>query len=72
MPHASVDGIKLSYEEAGAGAPLGFVHEFAGEARSWHLQMRFFVRRYRCIAFNARGYPLCHRLLRPFASRVGR
>ena len=57
MPHASVDGIKLYYEEAGTGAPLVFVHEFAGDARSWHLQMRFFARRYRCIAFNARGYP---------------
>jgi len=33
------------------------VHEFAGDHRSWHLQMRFFSRRYRAIAFNARGYP---------------
>src|SRR5262249_18844957 len=57
MPFAHVDGIKLHYEEAGAGAPLVFVHEFAGDHRSWHLQMRFFARRYRCIAFNARGYP---------------
>jgi len=57
MPFAQVSGIKLHYEEAGAGIPLVFVHEFAGDHRSWHLQMRFFARRYRCIAFNARGYP---------------
>ena len=57
MPTARVNGINLFYEEAGLGTPLVFVHEFAGEARSWHLQMRFFARRYRCIAFNARGYP---------------
>src|SRR5262245_14300234 len=57
MPHVTVDGVRLHYDEAGAGAPLVFVHEFAGDARSWHLQMRFFARRYRCIAFNARGYP---------------
>src|ERR1700682_1974920 len=57
MPTTRVNGINIFYEEAGAGAPLVFVHEFAGEARSWHLQMRFFARRYRCIAFNARGYP---------------
>jgi len=57
MPTTRVNGINIYYEEAGAGAPLVFVHEFAGEARSWHLQMRFFARRYRCIAFNARGYP---------------
>ncbi|HMB33313.1 MAG TPA: alpha/beta hydrolase, partial [Methylomirabilota bacterium] len=57
MPTARVNGINIFYEEAGAGVPLVFVHEFAGEAKSWHLQMRFFARRYRCIAFNARGYP---------------
>jgi pimeloyl-ACP methyl ester carboxylesterase len=34
-----------------------FVHEFAGEAKSWDLQLRFFARRYRAIAYNARGYP---------------
>ena len=57
MPMAKVDGINLYYEETGAGTPLVFVHEFAGDARSWHLQVRFFARRYRCIPFNARGYP---------------
>src|SRR5215475_12783808 len=57
MPTARVNGINIFYEEAGQGVPLVFVHEFAGEAKSWHLQMRFFARRYRCLAFNARGYP---------------
>jgi len=33
-----------------------FVHEFAGDIRSWEPQLRYFSRRYRCIAFNARGY----------------
>ncbi|WP_027285611.1 alpha/beta fold hydrolase [Rubritepida flocculans] len=51
------DGVSLHYEEAGQGAPVVFVHEFAGDARSWEPQLRFFSRRYRCIAFNARGYP---------------
>ncbi|MGH6628515.1 MAG: alpha/beta fold hydrolase, partial [Burkholderiales bacterium] len=45
------------YEEAGSGAPVVFVHEFAGDHRSWEPQLRFFPRRYRCITFNARGYP---------------
>jgi pimeloyl-ACP methyl ester carboxylesterase len=57
MPTARVNGVNLFYEEAGEGTPLVFVHEFAGEARSWHLQVRFFARRYRTIAYNARGYP---------------
>ncbi|MBM4439851.1 MAG: alpha/beta fold hydrolase [Candidatus Rokubacteria bacterium] len=34
-----------------------FVHEFAGEAASWAPQVRFFARRYRTIAYDARGYP---------------
>jgi pimeloyl-ACP methyl ester carboxylesterase len=51
------DGIGLYYEETGSGTSLIFVHEFAGDHRSWELQMRHFGQRYRCIAFNARGYP---------------
>src|SRR5438128_8870951 len=57
MPTARVNAVNLYYEEAGAGLPLVFVHEFAGDYRSWRLQMRFFSRRYRTLAFNARGYP---------------
>ena len=57
MPHADSEGVKLYYEEAGTGVPIVFVHEFAGDLRSWEPQLRFFSRRYRCIAFNARGYP---------------
>lgn len=63
MPYADSDGVKLHYiDVAGesanaAAAPMVFVHEFAGEALSWEPQLRFFSRRCRCIAYNARGYP---------------
>jgi pimeloyl-ACP methyl ester carboxylesterase len=58
MPYTSAaDGVRLYYEEAGSGTPIVFVHEFSGDFRSWEAQMRHFSRRYRCIAFNARGYP---------------
>jgi pimeloyl-ACP methyl ester carboxylesterase len=58
MPQARTDdGIHLHYEETGTGAPVIFVHEFAGDIRSWEPQLRHFGQRYRCIAFNARGYP---------------
>ena len=53
----SDDGVKLYYEEAGAGIPLLFVHEFAGDHRSWEQQLRHFGRRYRAITYAARGYP---------------
>ena len=58
MPKATArDGTQLYYEQSGKGTPLVFVHEFSGDHRSWEAQMRYFTRRYRCIAFNARGYP---------------
>ena len=58
MPHISAsDGARLYYEEAGSGEPLVFVHEFLGEYRCWEAQMRYFSRKYRCVAYNARGYP---------------
>ena len=58
MPFATTDdGVKLYYEETGAGAPVVFVHEFAADHRSWEMQMRHFGQRYRCITFSARGYP---------------
>ena len=34
------DGIKLYYEETGTGLPIVFVHEFAGDYRSWEPQVR--------------------------------
>lgn len=54
---ATDDGVKLYYEETGSGTPVVFVHEFAGDCRSWEPQVRHFARRYRCIVFNARGWP---------------
>jgi len=50
------DNLKLYYEEVGQGAPILFVHEFAGDHRSWEAQLREFGKRYRCIAYAARGY----------------
>jgi pimeloyl-ACP methyl ester carboxylesterase len=57
MPAAQVNGIELYYEEAGEGTPLVFSHEFAGSLESWEPQLGCFARRYRCIAYNHRGYP---------------
>ncbi len=50
------DGVRLYYEEAGSGSPVVFVHEFAGDLRSWEPQLRHFAKRHRCIAYNARGF----------------
>jgi pimeloyl-ACP methyl ester carboxylesterase len=50
-------GVTLHVEATGAGTPLLFIHEFAGDHRSWEPQVRSFSRDYRCITYAARGYP---------------
>ncbi|HET7597521.1 MAG TPA: alpha/beta hydrolase [Burkholderiales bacterium] len=57
MPYALSRGTRLYFEEWGRGTPIVFVHEFSGDLESWAAQVARFSRRYRCIAFNARGYP---------------
>src|SRR6201997_760291 len=58
MAHVTTDdGVRLYYEETGSGTPVVFVHEFADDCRGFEPQIRYFARRYRCIAYNARGYP---------------
>lgn len=58
MPNAVTDdGINLHYEETGTGDAIVFVHEFAGDHRSWEQQVRHFSRSYRCLTYAARGYP---------------
>jgi pimeloyl-ACP methyl ester carboxylesterase len=50
------DGVTLHAEETGTGEPLLFIHEFAGDHRSWEPQVRFFSAAYRCVTYAARGY----------------
>jgi pimeloyl-ACP methyl ester carboxylesterase len=51
------DGTSLYYEETGGGTPVVFVHEFAGDYRTWEPQMRYFARSHRCVTYSQRGYP---------------
>ena len=58
MPRATTsDGVGLHWEDSGSGTPILFAHEFAGDHRSWALQVRHFAKSHRCIAYAARGYP---------------
>jgi pimeloyl-ACP methyl ester carboxylesterase len=58
MPVAITDDhVNLYYETTGEGTPIVFIHEFAGDMTSWEGQMQHFGSRYKCLAFNARGYP---------------
>src|ERR671937_253883 len=51
------DGVSLHVEVTGSGFPILFVHEFAGDHRSWEPQVRHFSRTHRCVSYAARGYP---------------
>lgn len=58
MPQASTDdGVRLHYDDTGSGEPILFLHEFAGDHRSWEPQVRHFSRGYRCLVPAARGFP---------------
>jgi pimeloyl-ACP methyl ester carboxylesterase len=58
MPQVTVsDGTRLYYEEVGSGTPVVFVHEYAGDYRTWEPQLRHFSRQYRCVTYSQRGYP---------------
>ncbi len=50
------DDVRLHAEETGQGEPILFVHEFAGDHRSWEPQVRFFSAAYHCVTYAARGY----------------
>lgn len=57
MPHVDAQGARLYVQETGRGYPIIFVHEFGADHREWETQVRYFSRAYRCITYNARGYP---------------
>ena len=57
MPLAPSNGARIYFEETGSGTPIVFVHEFAGDWRTWDDQMRHFGRGWRCVTLSARGYP---------------
>lgn len=57
MPFVEHEGVKLYFEERGSGTTAVFLHEFAGDQRSWRLQTEHFSTRFRCLSLAARGYP---------------
>ena len=57
MPYAPSNGIDIYYEVHGKGDPLIFCHEFAGDIRSWDLQVNYFSRNFKVITYCSRGYP---------------
>ena len=57
MAQMQINGVNLYVEDTGTGEAIIFAHEFGGDSRSWSPQVEHFADRYRCITYNARGYP---------------
>ena len=58
MPVARSGDVSLHYKDTGgAGPAILFLHEFAGDHRSWDGQVAALKDRYRCLAVSGRGYP---------------
>ena len=57
MTRIPINGVSLHVEETGSGESIIFVHEFGGDTRSWQPQVEQLSRHYRCVVYNARGYP---------------
>lgn len=52
------DGVELAvYDTHHDAPPILFLHEFGGDHRSWAPQFGHLAGRYRCITYDARGYP---------------
>jgi pimeloyl-ACP methyl ester carboxylesterase len=58
MAIASNSGVQIFYEDTGGGGtPILFLHEYAGDHRSWAGQVEALKPGHRCLAVSARGYP---------------
>jgi pimeloyl-ACP methyl ester carboxylesterase len=58
MAAAINDGVRIFFEDTGGSGPaVLFLHEFAGDHRSWAGQVAALKERYRCITVAGRGYP---------------
>jgi pimeloyl-ACP methyl ester carboxylesterase len=57
LSFVNADGVRLYVEETGSGDPIVFVHELHSDYRGWEAQVRWLSRLYRCVTYNARGYP---------------
>jgi pimeloyl-ACP methyl ester carboxylesterase len=50
------DGVRLHVTDTGHGPPVLFLHEYAGDHRSWSRQVAGLAGDHRCVTYAARGY----------------
>ena len=56
MPAILADGVRIYYEEKGAGPVMVWAHGLGGTWQGWEGVMDFFKDRFRVIAYDARGH----------------
>ena len=56
MPNILANGIRIYYEERGAGPAMVWAHGLAGTWQAWEKVIDFFKDRFRVIAYDARGH----------------
>ena len=56
MPYAELPGVRLHYEEAGAGPPLVLLHGIGASCKDWEYNIPAFAKHYRVIAPDLRGF----------------
>ena len=72
MPYATAsDGVRLYYEEIGAGEPLLLINGQASDHTGWDLVRDDFAAHYRVIVFDHRGTGLSDKLAEPPYSTRG-
>ena len=54
--HLTRDGVKLAYEEAGAGPAVVFVHGWTCDRSHFAPQVRHFAQTHRCVSVDLRGH----------------
>ena len=58
MDTIKVGDLRISFDDAGTGEPVIFIHGLACGKRMWFHQMRALRGRYRVIAYDQRGHGL--------------
>ena len=57
MPFAEVaDGVRIAYQDRGAGRPIVFVHGWGGSGDVWDYQVLDLADRFRVITVDLRGH----------------
>jgi pimeloyl-ACP methyl ester carboxylesterase len=57
LGYAEQDGVSLAWTSLGGGEPIVFAHEFAQRVEGWASLWEQLAPHWRCVGYNARGYP---------------